>query len=206
MPLRIENLDALTLGRGILEHLRDGGVTVITRAISTLKRRLPAAAKRDIGAQYALPSREIGSRLRCKGDRTSVTLTGLGRNQALIKFKAKQTTTGVTAQIEKGSNVSIAHAFIRVPKGAPGAGQQVLIREEALSGLPDKVQALAVVDHNRHGYPIVLLGGPSVADMLRDPGREDRLAEVAQQVFSVEVDRLAALANPATGKPARNQR
>jgi hypothetical protein len=141
-----------------------------------------------------LPSREIGSRLRCKGDKSSVTITALGRNQTLVKFKARQNAAGVVAQVEKGNAVSIAHAFIQVPKGAPGAGPQVLIREEALGGLPDKVQALAVVDHNRHGYPIVLLGGPSVADMLRDPGREDRLSDFVQETFSAEVDRLAEVA------------
>jgi len=59
-----------------------------------------------------------------------------------------------------------------------------------LQSLPDKVQALAVVAHNRHGYPIVLLGGPSVADMLRDPGREDRLIDFGQQIFAAEVDRV----------------
>jgi len=56
------------------------------------------------------------------------------------------------------------------------------------------MQALAVVQHNRHGYPIVLLGGPSVADMLRDPGREDRLSEFVQQIFSAEIDRLLEVA------------
>jgi hypothetical protein len=190
MPVRIENLAALTRGKERLEKLRAGGALVISRAIGTLKRRLPAQAKRDIGAQYALPSRKIGARLRCKGDKASVTLTGLGRNQTLSSFPARQNSSGVIAQVEKGRAVSIPHAFIQVPKGAPGAGPQVLIREEALAGLPEKVQALAVVDHNRHGYPIVLLGGPSVADMLRDEGREDRLTEFVEQMFSAEVDRL----------------
>lgn len=190
MAFRVENLSALVRDKERLVALRDGGAKVIARAVSTLKRRWVPQAKRDIGAQYALPSREIGKRLRAKGDSNSVTLTGLGRNQTLIKFKAKQNRSGVVAQIEKGSAVSIPHAFIQIPKGAPGAGPQVLIREEALQSLPDKVQALAVVAHNRHGYPIVLLGGPSVADMLRDPGREDRLIDFGQQIFAAEVDRL----------------
>jgi hypothetical protein len=190
MPLRIDNLSALVSEQERLAALRNGGAAVIKRAIGTLKRRWPAQAKRDIAAQYALPPRKISSRLRCKSDANSVTLTGLGRNQALSNFPVRQNSSGVIAQVEKGSTVSIPHAFIQAPKGAPGAGPQVMIREEALGGLPEKVQALAVVDHNRHGYPIVLLGGPSVADMLADPGREDRLIDFGQQTFAAEVDRL----------------
>jgi len=192
--MRIENLSALTRGKERLDRLRDGGAKVIGRAIGTLKRRLPAQAKREIGKQYALPSRQIGSRLRCKGDSTSVTLTALGRAQALINFKARQNGTGVVVQIEKGASVTIPHAFIRVPANGRGAGPQVLIRSGAMDSLPGKVVDIAVVSHNRHGYPIVLLGGPAVADMLRDPGREDRLSDFAQATFAAEVDRLAEVA------------
>lgn len=190
MAYRLENLSALVREKGRLASLRDGGARVISRAVSTLKRRWVPQAKRDIGAQYALPSREIGKRLSARGDADSVTLRGLGRNQTLIKFRAKQNATGVAVQVEVGKALSIPHAFIQVPKGAPGAGPQVMIREEALQSLPDKVQGLAVIDHNKHGYPIVLLGGPSVADMLRDEGREERLISFGQQVFAAEVDRL----------------
>lgn len=195
MAFRVENLESLALGKGKLERVRDGGVKIIERATSTLKRRLPAQAKRDIGAQYNLHSREIGSRLRCKADRTSVTLTGLGRNQTLIKFGARQNATGVAVQIEKGKTLNIPHAFIRTPTGsAAGAGPQVLIRSELTPAVAEKLQVLDVVDHNRHGYPISLLGGPTVADMLRDPGREDRLSDFVQQTFAAEVDRLAEVA------------
>lgn len=194
MALRIENLESLALGRGKLARLRDGGVRAIERATSTIKRRLPPQAKRDIAAQYALAARDISSRLRCKSDRTSVTLVGLGRNQTLIKFRAKQDDAGVAVQIEKGRAIHIRHAFIRVPAGAPGAGPQVLVRQAVIPQLPELVQELATVDHNRHGYPIVLLGGPSVADMLRDAGREDRLSDFVQAKFAAEVDRIAEAA------------
>jgi len=195
MSFRIENLSALARGIDRLTRLADEGAKIKARAISTLKRRLPAQAKRDIGAQYNLPSRQIGSRLRCSGDGTSVTLTGLGRAQTLIKFGAKQNAAGVAVQVEKGKSLQIQHAFIRVPAGAPSAGPQVMIRDAEFGSIPNaKVQDIAIVDHNRHGYPIVLLGGPSVADMLRDPGREDRLTNFTQTVFAAEVDRLAEVA------------
>jgi hypothetical protein len=192
---RIENLDALARMRDSLKTLRDGGAQVISRAIGTLRRRLPVAARKDIGAQYALPADKVRPRLLCTGDATSVTLTGLGRPQALSNFPARQNASGVAVQIEKGKSLQIQHAFIRNTPGGSG-GEQVLIRDAALSlaDLPDQVIDIAVVDHSRHGYPIVLLGGPSVADMLRDGDREERLADLAQDVFGKEVDRLAEIA------------
>lgn len=190
MSLRIENLEALTRGKERLTSMRDSGARVINRAAVTLFRRLPPQAKRDIGKQYAISSREVGKRLHCKVDHTSVTLRGTGRPFTLTKFKGKQDVSGVTVQIEKGQPLHISHAFIRVPAGAPGAGPQVFIRDAVISALPEKVQDIATIAHDKHGYPITLLGGPSVGDMLRDPGREDRLADFGRQLFSTEVDRL----------------
>lgn len=196
MAFRIENLSALARGIDRLARLADEQSRLIERATVTVFRRLPPQAKRDIGGQYALSSREIGKRLHAKIDRTSVTLRGTGRPLTLIKFKAKQTATGVTAQIEKGKFVSIPHAFIRIPAGAPGAGPQVMLRDAAYShdSIPSNVLDIALVGRNKHGYPILLLGGPSVADMLRDPGREDRLSDFVQAKFAAEVDRLAEIA------------
>jgi hypothetical protein len=194
---RIENLTAFSRAKARLEGLRAGGAKVISRAASTLKRRLPAAAKRDIGAQYNLPSRKIGSRLRCTAEANSVTLTAKGRPQALANFGARQNAGGVTVQVEKGRALQISHAFIRVPAGAPGAGPQVMIREAALSlaSLPDNVFDGPVVDHNRHGYPLTLLLGPSVGDMLRFGDRETRLVDQARETFAAEVDRLTETGN-----------
>lgn len=192
--VRTENLDALFRERVRLGRLRDGGAKVVARAVSTLKRRLVPFAKRDIGAEYNLPAREIGKRLRARGDESSVTLTGIGRPQTLIKFGARQNASGVAVQVRRGKALQIAHAFIRVPAGAPGAGPQVLIRQDVTPQLPDDVNEIAVVDHNRHGYPIALLGGPGVADMLRDDARAKRIDDFAQKTFAAEVDRLLELA------------
>lgn len=192
--VRTENLDALFRERVRLGRLRDGGAKVIARAVSTLKRRLVPFAKRDIGAEYNLPSREIGKRLRARGDESSVTLTGIGRPQTLIKFGARQNASGVAVQVRRGQSLQIDHAFVRVPAGAPSAGPQVLIRQDVTPQLPDDVNEIAVVDHNRHGYPIALLGGPGVADMLRDDARAKRIDDFAQKTFADEVDRLLELA------------
>lgn len=192
--VRIENLDALFRERVRLGRLRDGGAKVVARAASTLKRRIVPFAKRDIGAEYNLPSREIGKRLRARGDESSVTLTGIGRPQTLIKFGARQNASGVVVQVRRGQSLQIVHAFIRVPGGAPGAGPQVLIRQDVTPQLPDDVNEIAVVDHHTHGYPIALLGGPGIADMLRDDARGQRIDDFAQKTFAAEVDRLLELA------------
>lgn len=206
--VRIENLDAIFRERVRLGRLRDGGAKVVARAVSTLKRRLVPFAKRDIGAEYNLPSREIGKRLRARGDESSVTLTGIGRPQTLIKFGARQNASGVAVQVRRGKALQIAHAFIRVPAGAPGAGQQVFIRIDIPSSLPDDVEGgdisygdgkgwkyqSAKLSSSVHGYPIMLLMGPGVADMLRDDARAKRIDDFAQKTFAAEVDRLLELA------------
>jgi hypothetical protein len=194
--LRIENLDAIGRIHARVQALGDAGRKVIPRSIVTLKRRLQPLAKRDIANQYNLPASEIGKRLLVTADDTSVTLTALGRTLTLSKFGARQNAAGVAVQIEKGRTLQIDHAFIRVPRGAPSAGWQVLIRSAAFSFavLPDGVIDIAVVDHNRHGYPIVLLGALAVADMLRFGDREGRLIEASRDVFAAEVDRLSEVA------------
>ncbi len=196
MPFHTENLDVVLRDRDRLATLRDGGAQVITRLIGTLKRRLPAQAKRDIAAQYNLPATKIGSSLRCTADDTSVTLTAVGRPQTLSNFGPRQNAAGVAVQIEKGKTTQIDHAFIRVPAGAPGAGPQVLIRDAMFSIDADpNVQDIAIIDHNRHGYPIVLLGGLTVADMLRAGDREARLGDFVKQTSDAEIDRLIEVAN-----------
>ncbi|MGH8121211.1 MAG: hypothetical protein ACREPT_00385 [Rudaea sp.] len=196
MPVRVENLDAITRELSRVSALRDGGDQAIARAVGTLKRRLPAQAKRDIAGQYALASSKIGSGLRCKGDDSSITLTAVGRTQTLTRFPSRQTRTGVQAEIQKGSPVEIAHAFIRTPTGsASTSGPQAFIRDAVAGALPADVDFGAVIDHDRHGYPLVMLTGPSVADMLRNGDREDRLIDFAQTVFAAEVDRQLELAN-----------
>lgn len=192
--VRIENLDAIFRDRVRLGRLRDGGAKVVARAASTLKRRIVPFAKRDIGAEYNLPSREIGKRLYARGDESSVKLTGIGRPQTLIKFGARQNAAGIAVQVRRGQTLQIDHAFIRVPAGAPSAGPQVLVRQDASPQLPDDVNEIAVVDHHKHGYPIALLGGPSVGDMLRDDARGQRIDDFAQKTFGAEVDRLLELA------------
>lgn len=191
----IQNLDVLARLRERVASLPDEGAKAIARAASTLKRRLVPFAKRDIGAQYNLPAGQIGKRLSASGDVTSVTLRGRGRPISLPLFRARQIRTGVQCEVEKGKPFEIAHAFIRVPTGrAAAAGPQVFIRNDAPFDVPSVVQDTARIEKDRHGYPILRLAGPGVADMLRDEGREDRIADFARETFAAEIDRLTEVA------------
>jgi len=187
---KIENLDALGRARDRVVALRDGGSKVIMRAIGTLKRRLPTWMKRDIGQSFALPQNKIGKRLRVKADSNSLTLTALGRYQTLVNFPVRKTATGLRAQIRTSGAVEIPHAFLRVPAKVPGIGPQAFIRDAAARDLPADVYDIASVERTQHGYPIRLLGGPSVAMMMTEGDRIDRATDYAGDLFAQEVDRL----------------
>lgn len=200
MPVRLENLRAVIDIKLRIDRMRAGAADVKSRAASTLSRRLPAFAKRDISSQYNLSPTRVGKALRCRADDSSVTLTAKGRPVGLPDFGARQNSSGVQVAIESGAPGTIAHAFIRTPRGDIAAtGPQVYVRNDAFaaasSSFPAGVQDTAFISRNSHGYPIVLLAGPSVADMLRDGDREDRLVDYAQSEFASEVDRLAEAFN-----------
>jgi hypothetical protein len=195
MPVRLENLRAATTIALRVNELRAGAKSVPKLAAGTLARRLPVFAKRDMSAQYNLSAARIGKALRCKADDSSVTLTAIGRPIGLSDFGAKQNRQGVQVAIERGAAQTISHAFVRTPRGDISAtGPQVYVRDAAFNSargsFPEGVQDTAFVSRDTHGYPIVRLAGPSVADMLRDGDREDRLVDFAQSEFATEVDRL----------------
>jgi len=192
---KIENLDALGRARDRVAALRDGGNKVVTRAIGTLKRKLPTWMKRDIAQEFALKQGKIGARLHVKADANSVTLTALGRNQTLGNFPIRQTATGVRAEVRKGSPVEIPHAFMRVPGIVSASGPQAFIRDAAMGNIPADVYDIALVARDKHGYPIRLLGGPSVAMMMTEGDREDRAIEQARELFAQEIDRLTEATN-----------
>jgi len=193
---KIENLDALGRARDRVAALRDGGNKVVTRAIGTLKRKLPTWMKRDIAQEFALKQGKISARLRVKADANSVTLTALGRNQTLGNFPIRQTATGVRAEVRNGRPVEVPHAFMRVPAGIVStSGPQAFIRDAAMRAIPPDVYDIALVAKDKHGYPIRLLGGPSVAMMMTEGDREDRAIAYAQDLFAQEIDRLTEATN-----------
>jgi hypothetical protein len=192
MGLRIESGGVWSRLRSGLGQVDAASRRTLNRAAVTLSRRWPAQAKRDISKQYALKPKKISSALIARVSGGSVSLTAVGRPQPLTYFPTKWNpgARGVTVQLEKGASILIEHAFIRVPKGAPQAGPQAFMRVAALGGMPDGVNVTIVANQTKHGYPLALLRGPTVASMLANGQREDRLFDFAGHVLVDEFDRL----------------
>lgn len=167
-----------------LQNIRSGATQAIGRATSTLVRRLPVEARRDIQTEYNLPASRISQDLSATKDETSVTLIGKARAIGLEAFSGRwggAKSAGATAQVFVGNGAHVyAGAFIAV--GASG-NRQIFDRK--------------IVGGRRAGrLPLKPLYGPSVAAMLRKGDRESRLADFAQSTLSVEIDRLLQLSSP----------
>lgn len=164
--------------------MQKGTSQAISRATSTLVRRLPVEARRDIQTEYNLPAGRISQDLSATKDETSVTLTGKARPIGLEAFSGRwggPKSAGATAQVFVGEGAHVyAGTFIAV--GASG-NRQIFSRK--------------IVGGRRAGrLPLKNLQGPNVASMLRKGDREERLADFAQTTLSVEIDRLLSLTAP----------
>ena len=167
-----------------LQAVQKGTSQAINRATSTLVRRLPVEARRDIQTEYNLPAGRISQDLSATKDQTSVTLTGKARPIGLEAFSGRwggPKSEGATAQVFVGQGAhSYAGTFIAVGKSG---NRQIFSRK--------------IVGGRRAGrLPLKSLYGPNVASMLRKGDREERLADFAQTTLSVEIDRLLSLTAP----------
>jgi hypothetical protein len=167
-----------------LQAIQKGTAQAIGRATSTLVRRLPVEARRDIQQEYNLPSRRISDALSASKDETSVTLVGKARGVGLVEFGGRwrgRNSEGASAKVfTAGASHTYGGTFIAI--GRNGNRQ--------------------IFDRARRGgkraarLPLKTLYGPSVASMLRKGDRESRLADFAQSLLSVEIDRLLQLTSP----------
>jgi hypothetical protein len=204
MPVRIDNLSALVRDKERLAVLRDGGKKVIARSISTLRRRIKPEAKREIVAKFNLKPSLVVKRLRCLFDKTSVSLAADGVRTYLKNFGPVQDAQGIVVTIVLGQQLSLPHGFMRRPGGYSGSRHykdgtalvRIAVAQACVAGGGEWVTAQAVPGGptDRHGYPLAMLLGPSVGQMLAYAGIEDDLADFAQQTFSAEVDRLLEVA------------
>jgi minor tail protein Z (GPZ) len=161
-----------------LQALQKGSKSAISRASSTLARRLPVEARRDIQTEYNVKAATVNQYLSVTKDDTSVTLIGRARATGLIEFGGKwggPRSAGAVASalVSEGAH-TYGGTFIAV--GRSGNRQ---IFDRALVG-----------GRRAPRLPLKTLYGPSVASMLRKGEREDRLADFAQSVLSTEIDRL----------------
>lgn len=200
MALRIENLEVLIREKERLDRLRNGGRQVIARSISTLKRRFKPEAKRRIVAKFNLKPSKVVKRLRTLFDPTSLELVATGVRTYLKNFDPVQDSQGLVVTIKNGQQLTLPHGFMRAPGGYSGsrwyrhgtALVRAAVAQACISGGAGWIYAQLVPGGltNRHGYPLAMLLGPSVGEMLADGTTEDELIEFAQDTFAAEVDRL----------------
>lgn len=144
------------------------------RAKVTLLRRLPVEANRDIRQEFNLSATRVraGLSVRTVGD--AVELTGSGRGIGLLQYGARQTKSGVSAQIRKdGGRQLFRHAFIRVPKKNAASGRQVFERDGPRAPR----------------YPLDRIFSQNIAGMLRNSERGERLAKFSMDVLTAEIQR-----------------
>lgn len=148
------------------------------RAKATVKRRVPVQARREIEKDYALAARRIAAGLSVRdGSGGAIELIGAKRGINAIEFDAKwggPRSEGVRFKVKAGRVSLQRGGFI-----ASGRSANRLVFERAVRGG-------RVVPR----FPIQGVYGPSVAQMLRRPGRSDRIGEFARTVLSEEIARL----------------
>lgn len=167
-----------------LSAVSKGSAQAVSRAASTLQRRITVEARRDIQTEYALSASRITQDLSATNDGTSVTLKGAARPIGLEAFGGrwggpKSEGAIATVLLSQGPHT---YAGTFIAKGKNG-NRQIFSRK--------------IVGGKRAGrLPLRALQGPNVASMLRKGDREERLADFAQSLLSIEIDRLLSLTSP----------
>lgn len=159
--------------------------TLHTRAIGTLRRRLPVHARRDIQAEYQIGARRLTQDLQSRATDDGVRLVGRFRGIGLRNFAARQTKRGVTASVLRGKRSLRAHAFLGV---GVNRNAQVFRREG-----PKRVMQQGRYA-GKQRQPLVAEYGATAAQMLAKGRRPARLIDYARGVLAAETDRLLRLA------------
>ena len=157
----------------------------VKRARGTLARRIVVEARRDIQTEYTLPANRITAGLFTRNNGDAVELTGVARGVGLINFKGSGGTRRAPVRVQvktAGAAVVYDNNYFRA-KGLNG-NRQIFER------LPEKRRMVAGNYKGRLRNVIRSTYGPSVAQMLRRPGRSGRLADTAQTILRDEIDRL----------------
>lgn len=154
----------------------------VQRARVTLRRRIVPEARRDIQAEYNLKASRITAGLTARNTPEGVELVGSKRGIGLIEFGGRATKAGATAKVRKDGGASIRpSAFV-----APLLGNNPHIVERY--GKKRRMTAGRYVGKMRQ--PLSVEYGPSIAQMLRRPGRAEHLGDYAQNILTSEILRL----------------
>lgn len=156
-----------------------------TRALGTLRRRLPVQARRDIQAEYQIGARRVAQDLRADPTDDGLRLVGRFRGIGLRNFAARQTARGVTAAIVRGKRSLREHAFLGV---GVNRNAQAFRREGPKRPMQQGRYA------GKRRQPLVAEYGATAAQMLAKGRRPERLVDYARGVLAAESERLLRLA------------
>lgn len=158
------------------QEMRD---TAMVRALNKMADQVKVASAREVrAAGYGLKISTIKAGIRVKrasqGNLKAAVIAS-GRPIPLIQYSARETSKGVTVNVQKGRKL-IAGAFIAtMPSGHRG----VFVREEG--GKHKRVKKGGKVSW--HQLPIRELFGPSVPDGLANKAVQDALQQLITEKF-----------------------
>lgn len=156
-----------------LARARKGASVVVQRAAGTLARRLPVQARRDMQDEYNLTTARINAGLDVRRDGSSaIVLIGRKRGIGLIEFGGRWRRgqpDGATARKRNAESPAV-YGGTFIATGRNG-NRQIFERT------------------TRARLPLRALYGPSIADMLKNAARRERLADFAQTVLVTEINR-----------------
>lgn len=176
------------------------------RAISTLRRKLPVQARRDIQAEYAIKAGRVKQDLTAFETSTGIKLRGYFRGIGLRNFGARdlrKSLGGVSYEIFRGIRRTRPHSFnTNLLKGKPKAGGNERTGNLHVSHRKGDPRVMKFGRYKgKVRQPIVTDYGPTVAQMLRKGRRPERLADFARGVLNDEMQRLLAYAIQGQGTP-----
>jgi hypothetical protein len=156
-------------------------------AAADLARRIVPELVRDAMTTHNISAKRVreSSAVRRRG--TVVELTGYDRPTGLLQFGARGSrANGVTVTVLKAAGpVVLRHAFI-----AAGLGGNKQVFQRVAYGKGAFKRKMHKGNYaGQYRTPIAAKYGPSVATILRDPKRQERLVKFSQNTLAAEVRR-----------------
>lgn len=157
----------------------------VERARGTLRRRIVPEARRDIQADYNLKAARITQGLTANNIDDGVELIGSKRGIGAIEFGGKW---------RRGHPVGATYSFKRGSPASPVPGAFIAPLLSGNNHIVSRQGPKREMTQGRYKgmkrQPLEVEYGPSIAQMLRRPGRAEHLADFAQTLLASEITRL----------------
>ena len=188
MPIVIDSRQLTALQR-TLDGVSKNSRRDMGRALSSTQRATVTETGRATAENYTASTRRIKANTRASKVNTqnlSFTITGLRKPIQLQEYKHRASKkSGVVAQVRKAEGFKKIPTAFKVSAGnfgGSGSKARIFQRQRLLGG--GQVGRL----------PIVVLAGPSVADMLSNPQIVNRIGEFALNKLATEITRQIEVA------------